>query len=731
MAVNHLVSFCIFLVLSLSEVSSLSLPVSHAAKMAALKDKSGFEVKRTKAVIIGGGPVGLVTSLVLSQRHSYDVTLIEQREMNAFESEKAYLYLLDGRGQRATKLVPGLTESIQQNSVPSSDFTALVEVLPDGKQNNNKIPVRPMKDNVEKYWIPRNEMLQLLISEIEDHNSLANDDSGKIKMMYGNKCSNIDIDQNTGKAKVSIEYQLDECKDVDLVLGCDGINSKVRDYLSTAMGSNSTHFDPISLESDAGGLYYKMLTPKQCFPLPVEPGKHLSDYIEEEEIQHGKPSGNMEVSSVFATYTDDTSITNKPRSAQVTTSSTDDGDKRVAVLPSLLDKVNQMLPFGNKPQHQHHDISLVPSKAYAIRGTAEPSSGRALSIGLLPVKDKHVPRTCNFIAYPDHDIFSITTEDEMKTYFEKQFPQISGGVLPPLKDSKSEEKGGIKSSVDLYDFVDREEFLRFVAAKTGRFPHPQYCNHLHAKAVSTKDRVGKVTWAIRDHKNADDDTTATPVNSSEDEREGAQFLLLGDAAHAFPPDLGQGVNSGLEDVFVLDQTLSAASEPALAPDGFPLSGAPDHKPSLSYALIEYEAKRRPELKALIKLMVFGFPYQYRQGSEGNKKYQNSLLNFVFRSTLHKILPFIFYPCTFEMIQTPSLSYSTILKRARHTTHRLKLIAIWMVSFSFSKVMFKYSAAPMMGKVWGVSTFVALASFLSFVFDVGYGWGRKEVNIGAL
>ncbi len=40
-------------------------------------------------------------------------------------------------------------------------------------------------------------------------------------------------------------------------------------------------------------------------------------------------------------------------------------------------------------------------------------------------------------------------------------------------------------------------------------------------------------------------------------------ILVGDAAHAFPPDLGQGLNGALEDIiclYVLKQIIDSCSE---------------------------------------------------------------------------------------------------------------------------------------------------------------------------
>jgi kynurenine 3-monooxygenase len=66
-------------------------------------------------------------------------------------------------------------------------------------------------------------------------------------------------------------------------------------------------------------------------------------------------------------------------------------------------------------------------------------------------------------------------------------------------------------------------------------------------------------------------------------------LLLGDAVHSFPPDIGQGVNAALEDVFVFHQVLAELED------------------DLSRSLPRYEAVRSPDVDAVVRLAQVAAP----------------------------------------------------------------------------------------------------------------------------
>ena len=86
-------------------------------------------------VIVGGGPTGLATSLIFVKLGYKDITIIEKRKKNdSFDVGKAYLYLIDGRGQKMTDEL-GLTSKIAEKAVSSSKFQNLTEILPDSTVN--------------------------------------------------------------------------------------------------------------------------------------------------------------------------------------------------------------------------------------------------------------------------------------------------------------------------------------------------------------------------------------------------------------------------------------------------------------------------------------------------------------------------------------------------------------------------------------------------------------------
>lgn len=75
------------------------------------------------------------------------------------------------------------------------------------------------------------------------------------------------------------------------------------------------------------------------------------------------------------------------------------------------------------------------------------------------------------------------------------------------------------------DGIDDEELLRFAQSEGGRFPDPQYCPGLH--------------WLAKDKDNGVSDAAGEAGGAGSGSSRSGGVVLVGDAIHAFPPDLGQ------------------------------------------------------------------------------------------------------------------------------------------------------------------------------------------------
>jgi 2-polyprenyl-6-methoxyphenol hydroxylase-like FAD-dependent oxidoreductase len=147
--------------------------------------------------------------------------------------------------------------------------------------------------------------------------------------------------------------------------------------------------------------------------------------------------------------------------------------------------------------------------------------------------------------------------------------------------------------------------------------------------------------------------------------------LVGDACHAFPPDIGQGVNAGLCDVVSLDRALKG-----LNTETGKMVASSDGKrtASLQKNLERYQQQHAPENAALIRLARFGAPYQYKQPHRADRVLLKLwTLNVAVRLILSKLTFGLVPPSSIILSQNEKLTYRQVMRRADLTTAVFKTI----------------------------------------------------------
>ncbi|KAL7479473.1 hypothetical protein ACHAW6_005199 [Cyclotella cf. meneghiniana] len=286
-------------------------------------------------------------------------------------------------------------------------------------------------------------------------------------------------------------------------------------------------------------------------------------------------------------------------------------------------KVLQLPPKFEIPDAEGHPPLVTNSEnIYAIRSIYK-GPKNYLSLGLLPMKNNNAVRATNIVTRPDHEVWKLKDGKSMQTWFEKAFPRMSFNGM-----------------------ISHEEWDRFAKAEGTRFPHCQYSR-------------GMAVW----------DTTGN-----------TGVALVGDAIHAFPPDIGQGVNAGLMDVVCLDRALSGLDTVT----GKEVKNTKENeKLSLGKNLARYQKQHSPEIASLIRLARFGAPYQYRQPHRADRILRTLwTLNVAMRLILNKITFNLIPPTCIILSQRPELTFRQVMRRADLTSLFFKAAVLGVIGLRF-------------------------------------------------
>lgn len=117
---------------------------------------------------------------------------------------------------------------------------------------------------------------------------------------------------------------------------------------------------------------------------------------------------------------------------------------------------------------------------------------------------------------------------------------------------------------------------------------------------------------------------------------GESVLLIGDAAHATSPSLGQGCNASFEDVAFFDQLLDEYSD------------------NIAEAIAQFTLRRKPDTHALVELSDYAFPLS------GKLLFFELFIRLRTAQFLHQLFPKYFSPSLFQLLSETTTPYSEIL-----------------------------------------------------------------------
>lgn len=212
------------------------------ALSAAPSDATKPPTYKKKCIIVGGGPVGLATAITLSNEpHCMDCTIFEQATPAAYDPTKAYLYMLNGRGQAWTQRFPQVQKLLIERGSAVAGGMGNLCIVPADPEEEIPAPkaITQGQDaekvvNKESYWIPRHTMTELLEEVIEEQNENSSGECGTVTLCLGMRFVNMETVDGGDQIKVTVqntkdpEAKYEESAVAPFVVGADGMKSQVR-----------------------------------------------------------------------------------------------------------------------------------------------------------------------------------------------------------------------------------------------------------------------------------------------------------------------------------------------------------------------------------------------------------------------------------------------------------------------------------------------------------------------
>ena len=155
----------------LMSLSALLLRTPHArfphrAQRQAVAIAAGAEATAVDVVIAGGGPAGLAAATSLASA-GLSVTVVERRETaSGIEAQRAYLYLLDRRGQQWTDR-HNLTAAVLERGVVNKGYT-ITRAFPNAKGAVTVEPMLAGEATASAIWVPRATLLDVFATAAAD-----------------------------------------------------------------------------------------------------------------------------------------------------------------------------------------------------------------------------------------------------------------------------------------------------------------------------------------------------------------------------------------------------------------------------------------------------------------------------------------------------------------------------------------------------------------------------------